>query len=103
MIAPSPTNRGAARGRCNSAQQESVMCNQVKDDLYSGVLLGSGRKSRCRVRVLMKLVNNRPPVVFEYHIVSAEKSLPEGDYQLLLDWETLNVRLQDGEWLVPLS
>ena len=50
---------------------------------------------------LMKIANDRPPVVLEYQILSVEKSLPEGDYNLLLDWETFSVCLKNGEWLAP--
>ena len=79
------------------------MLSQVRAEVYSGELRGNGLRSRCRVRVVMKLANDRPPAVFEYQILSVEKSLPEGDYKLLLDWETFNVRLQNGEWLAPVS
>jgi hypothetical protein len=50
---------------------------------------------------VIKVANDRPPVVFEYQILSVEGLLPEGDYNLLLGWETFSVRLQNGEWLAP--
>ena len=79
------------------------MLSQTRAEVHSGVLRGNGLKSRCRVSVVLKGANDQLPVVFEYQILSVEKSLPDGDYNLLLHWETVNVRLQNGEWSAPVS
>ena len=79
MIAP-PLLTAALQEPRALAQQESVMLSQVRGDVHSGVLRGNGRTVRCRVRVVIKVANDRPPVVFEYQILSVEGFLPEGDY-----------------------
>jgi hypothetical protein len=66
-----------------------------------GLLTGQGHEAECTVLAIkVTLRPSGPSAYARYSVQSVTKSLPEGDYKLVVsNGETIPVRYCDGHWL----
>jgi len=68
----------------------------------SAVLRGNGLDSKCIVRVEDVRIEGIQPGYCRVDITWVDKPLPDGDYELDLGREIVDVRLSYNSWLAPL-
>jgi hypothetical protein len=67
---------------------------------FRGVLRGQGQEADCVVgAIAVSHPAGGPPALCRYSIVSVSKALPEGQYELLANGESVVLHLSNGHWL----
>jgi hypothetical protein len=69
---------------------------QIKRDTKQGILVGNGVERKCRVDIATQLVEGVPTgSTFDIWV---QDPVPAGDYRLLLENATVNMRYKRGAW-----
>ena len=69
---------------------------QIKREIKYGNLVGNGVECKCRVEVVTQLVEGIP--IDRALDIWVQNPIPEGNYKLLLDGETVSMRYTRGSW-----
>jgi len=67
---------------------------------FSGLLSGSGRQASCTVCATKVSLPGSGAVAYaNYSMKTVSEALPDGDYDLLVNGETVRLVLSNGHWL----
>ena len=69
--------------------------------IFSGTIIGAGRRMPCEVRATRTTLARDPPVVSGYWIVESDVTgtLPDGEYELLVNRERTRLRRDAGRFV----
>jgi hypothetical protein len=69
--------------------------------VFSGTIIGEGQRVECEVRATRTTFDEDPPLVSGYRIVESDvtDTLPDGDYDLLVNHERTRFRRDAGRFL----
>jgi hypothetical protein len=70
---------------------------------FSGILRGEGQEATCTVSATkVTLAGTSESTYTDYSIENVSKALPDGNYQLTVNGETIRIRHEGGGWLSQL-
>jgi hypothetical protein len=73
--------------------QESIM--------FSGIIIGERQRLVCKVRATKTTLDSDPAVFSDYRVVDSDATdrLPDGDYELWANGESIRFRRNSGRFL----
>ena len=77
--------------------------------VLDGIIVGQGHRFKCRVRATKTTLDDSrssPPAYSDYRVMDSVgmNKLPDGDYEVLVGEERMNIRWEDGRFRArPLS